>query len=261
MSLSKDLLLDPFSIFPTEILFLIADYIASDERDLLHLGLASPVFRTNIVSFRNLQAFKFEFEFQGSYDGRQHPGYNMQHIKAEMFFTQPDNSVFQKAFDAILSRRHRPWHYGGYLRDGDVVVVVAPDQRRAYHFRWFFQLQHVQGFEVFCNTEWGEDLRNVKAVTIFISSSTNFIIPRPRIAILLAPAGTKPVQKLLHLGPDIINVIWPVDGEIGKNYGSVRRLFCRFDRRQKPMELATRQAVVHMYPEGRPSSTRWLDYD
>jgi len=260
MSLSKELQKDPFNSLPPEILFIIAGFLDEAEDDLLHLGMASPAFRTRIVLFRDLKAFKTSFIFQGSFDGRQHPCYGMEHIRAEMTVTPPDNSVFEEAFNAILTRRCQSTLFEGCLRNGDVVVVVAPDVRRAENFSCFFELQAVPGFQIVCNRRWKEKERSEKAVTVVITSRTDVILPRPRLAIFLAPAGAKPVTKVLHLGPAAIRIIWPLDDGVGQNYSNVRKLLWSYDRRQQPMEVASRRPVVRLFPEGMSltlSCFRW----
>jgi len=251
--------MDPFFCLPPEILFIIAKLLDNEE-DVLHLGLASPVFRTKIVQYRELKGFRTTFEFQGSFDGRQHPGYNMLSIRAEMTVTPPDNSVFEEAFNAILTRRCQSTLFEGCLRNGDVVVVVAPDVRRAENFSCFFELQAVPGFQIVCNRRWKEKERSEKAVTVVITSRTDVILPRPRLAIFLAPAGAKPVTKVLHLGPAAIRIIWPLDDGVGQNYSNVRKLLWSYDRRQQPMEVASRRPVVRLFPEGMSltlSCFRW----
>jgi len=256
MSLSKELQ-DPFTTLPPEILYIIASFLEEDVDDLLHLGLASPAFRTKIVLHRDLNRFKSSFLLQGSDDGLQHPAYNMMNIRAEMAVTPPDNSVFEAAFNAIICRRFAAER----LRNGDIVVVLAPDLRRAEHFSWFVELQGVSGFEVVCTSIWSPHLRNDNAVTIFITDKPNNFLPRPRLAIFLAPAGAKSVRKILHLGPAVITIVWPLDDIVGKNFTDVKRLFWLYDRRNQPLEVAIHTPVVKVFPEGmsfKLAVVRWL---
>ena len=250
MSLSKTM--DPFCCLPAEILCYIAEFL-KDSTDVLHFGLASPAFMAKVVAYRDPSGFKSSYLFQASYGGIQMPPHFMLDIKAEVSFAQPDKTMFEKAFNLIMSQRRER-----RLRNGNVAVVVVPDVRRVWNFSKFLCLQEVPGLEVVCTPKWTDDRHNYKVITIVVTHRTDVFLPRPMSAILLSPACAMDVRNVLQLGPIFVAVIWPLEDDIRQNYSSVRSFLSRFDLRDKQQQVT--KPVVKLHLPGLCLYLHWFNF-
>lgn len=255
MALSKvkmDDLDDPFDYLPVEIRVMITKYLGEDPRDLLYLALASPSFR-KLLSYRDLNSFRTIYHMQASWDGYQYPSICMGHIRANMSFVRNQTDGFQEAFQSVISQRFQPWPQP--LHFGDVVLVLAPDAHVADQFSAFFEERGIPGFEVLRDNggrsvEAVSKLRkSAMAVVVIVSHRTDGFLPKPTLAVALDPAGAKCVQRILHLGPGIFNVIWSFNDRVGRNYAAVRKLLHAFNRNNS-CQLSYRKPVVRLLPEG-----------